>query len=465
MRIELSSGPLNEAIAKLERIAAIYERIGAAQGTVAAGPTRGGGGGGGTVRGGGGGGGRVVSGKSTVGGRGGGGGGGLVENLMRSNPGLTREQASVMAGNLPGEAARTPAFTPDYQRIGQEAVGSLRRQRQLKSLANREAERLVNDEYKSIVQERRAQFGGGGGGGGGRGRGGIGGGPGRSGQPFFRERLRIAGTGLVGGIGGPWALAAAAVYGFVSALRGAVQSVDDLHKAALVTGGSMQEVARLRSLGVNATEANALRARMATDPFTIMSMGYMPDPRFGGPQNNAALMQTAVQRLRRLRGNPNAQLQEARRMGVGEDELRAANLGERAYQETVGMGRFAPNRKQAEDIVDTQQHLSNIWQRIEFGFGRLLPKMFSRRSPGDLIGDIREAFSPNAPEKKGPDSPQGTMDANTRALNDLASVIQTTNRAMAGRGMQDRGAFPSALFGTELMRGIRGGAIRMGAFH
>lgn len=464
MRIELTSQPLNEAIAKLERIAAIYERIGAAQGTVAAGPTRGGGGGGGTVRGGGGGGSRVVSGKSTVGGR-----GSVMAGLLRT--GFTEEQAlrtiqgnpQLAAQHAAEQAARAPTFTPDYQRIGQEAVGSLRRQRQLKSLANREAERLVNDEYKSIIQERRAQFGGGGGGGG-RGRGGIGGGPGRSGMPFFRERLRIAGTGLVGGIGGPWALAAAAVYGFVSALRGAVQSVDDLHKAALVTGGTMQDVARLQALGVKATEANSLRDRLRTDPFAIMTMGFMGDPRLGGQQNNAVVQQKAIDLLRRLRNNPAAQLQAARRLGVGEDELRAANLGEGVYQETAGVGRFAPNRKQAEDIADTQQHLSNIWQRIELGFGRLLPKMFSSRSPGNMIGDIREAFSPNAPEKKGPDSLQGTIDRQTQATMELISTMKQTQRDFYGRGMQDRGALPNAIYGADLLKGMRSNRIRLGAF-
>jgi hypothetical protein len=467
VRIELTSQPLNEAIAKLERIAALYERIGAAQGTVAAGPTRGGGGGGGTVRGGGGGG-RVVSGRSTVGGRGG--GGGLVENLMRSNPGLTREQASAMAGNLPEEAARAetaagPTRESAWERTQRairtsSAIQAARAQARTQSLqetaARNEQKRI--ERFERISNQTSS----------GRGTG-IGGGPGGAGRPFFRERMRLAGTGLVAGVGGPWALGAAAVYGFVTAVRGAVESVNELHKAALITGGSMEEVARLQAMGVKATEANALRARMGSDPFAIMSMGFMPDPRIGGPQNNTPFVQNAILKLRRLRGNPDAQLKLARQMGAGEDIIAAANLGDRSFRYAQQTAEGAPSRKEAQDLADTQSDIKNFGQRLEnraVGFWSRFSD-WSDRAQDFVRGHLGLPLFPHgegAAAGKGPDSLQGAMDRQTQATQELISTMKQTQRDFYGRGMQDRGALPNAIFGADLLKGMRANRIRLGAF-
>ena len=141
-------------------------------------------------------------------------------------------------------------------------------------------------------------------------------------------------------------IAKTAVQEFVKAVNEGAQALRE-HRAALIaSGGTNGEISRLTSYGIAPGQiaglADQLRQRLSYgsgDVHALMAggragLGPQVDPRLGGSQNNAGLLERATDYLYNLREQAGAerQLLEARRLGL-EGLLDTINVSRRVHEE------------------------------------------------------------------------------------------------------------------------------------
>lgn len=311
-------------------------------------------------------------------------------------------------------------------------------------------------------------------------------------QPLVGRTLAAAGiegaaaTPVLGAIAG-FTAAALAAKKFAEFVLEAAGRAHDFGIAVAVSGGTGREVAGLRGMGVGVGEIGAassgLRGLLASSPLaqaTAGQLGIGPVlPQSVGSQDNAAIMQAALEGLRKVTNAEN-QLRMARILGLESyiDQIRVSDeVWERGKRLADLSARiYSPQAVQAaRDLAGEARNLALGNEAIQAGLAKpfLNPALnltagaaeISRRTGGAIgsdqgqkaitgvISEFLEGISPALAATfrglqggPGANEPVKTsQDRNTDALDRLAGQLQALNQNIGG-GPRTASAFPIGYF-------------------
>lgn len=292
-----------------------------------------------------------------------------------------------------------------------------------------------------------------------------------------------------------------AAAGFATLLRNTLQAAEalmQLRGAAIESGGTPEQIARLRALGISPDQiagmAGGLRQRMATDAFAMQAGANLgiqfPMQRPFGVVDEAQILQQAFEGLRKIT-DQEEQLRQARMLGL-DKEVQLLRVSDQAWERMrrAGdlLGEVASEDQifKAAELTAAQRELGTSWEALKIAFMEpfLEPLTIAARElaevlqwaarnanalslvlfPGPrLIGELLK--------RHGGDDEDGevsAIDRNTRALERNTDAIMRPG--LHGGGQRARTALPRFLrpgedaAGFALEERAEANALRMGAF-
>ncbi len=273
-------------------------------------------------------------------------------------------------------------------------------------------------------------------------------------------------AGAVGLVAGAAMLAVTALKNFGDAVMDGGRALKEISDAAATTGGTGAQAGQLRSLGISAGFANALRERLATDPLAMLAGAQLGIPRvlpyqLAGPggQNSMTVVLKTLQALADVQKRGGDPVRFARMLGA-EDLLPLLNMSEKArlslLKTSEVLGKLADANKQTVSDYDAavkkaQSSGDAIGAAI---FAKIAPMLTALNN---WATDVNMAIvkwlnggklPPNTPTP-------GTANPNTNPHGIQGSGVY-------GGGPRAAGAFPANLNGQYLNNASRATGPRMG---
>lgn len=324
-------------------------------------------------------------------------------------------------------------------------------------------------------------------------------------SPLVGQSLRAMGVsgpaaGAVGLAAGAVTLAVVALKALAEAANQGGAAIKALRDSATISGGSVQESARLRAMGLDAGSAASLRDRISTDPTAMMGaarIGVRATPSLYGSQNNANIALQIVDGLKRVRDRGGDPLRAARMIGPeAEALLPLLDMSERARKSLLGTADALAKIAQSKP-ASVAADLDAAWKKMGLAgdalkaalfnvFGTDMTRLISQLADGmmilatwisanaDMVRNIAANISPaiaflvklsefietiTGGQIKAIDPHTAAVNANTAAVNANTAMMKPN---IYGGGGKAANALPSGMAGMNLNQNMQNGAIPLG---